>query len=63
MIACGYALDLYCDCEECQLSRHPTFGEYVGQTYAECAKQAKADGGKLSHNKRFCAAPNHKKCW
>ncbi|AUG88109.1 hypothetical protein HOS53_gp051 [Klebsiella phage May] len=65
MITSGYSMDLYCDCDTCTKATaifgSNTPSQYFGETYAECAKQAKQDGWYLSRDKRKCIAPGHKR--
>lgn len=61
MITSGYTLALLCDCAKC---KHDNYyfqekAEYVGETFAECAKQARQDGWTISRCKRYCSAQNH----
>lgn len=59
MVVSGYTLHLYCDCSECTES--PVSSEYTGETYGECAAQARADGWHISRDRGRCTAPGHKK--
>lgn len=64
MIVEGYSMDLYCDCRECTAARrsgnlyHPAqFGAYSkGYT----TRQARAEGWRISRDRRFCFAPGHR---
>jgi hypothetical protein len=70
MIASGYSVDLYCDVRSC--GKHPsrswtktTEASYVGETWSECARQAKRDGWKLRRAPGYaicpgCAKAGHK---
>lgn len=58
MEAACYTLDLYCD-DPLHLERHPgkfesLDAQYIGQTYGECKRQAKADGWKWVSYKNIC---------
>lgn len=53
-----YTLDLYCD-DPNHGARHPhrvssLDAQYIGQTYADCKRQAKADGWKWVDDKNIC---------
>ncbi len=63
MITSGYTLALYCDCKKCKEHgyRYQEKAEYVGETFSECAKQAREDGWTISRCKRYCSAPKHGK--
>lgn len=60
MISRGYSIDLYCDGKDEGL--HPRYWEdnwktdYSGETWAECAKQARQDGWYISRDrtKAYC---------
>lgn len=55
--ASGYNLSLYCDkiSDDHGLSEFPH--EYDGETFAECAKEAKADGWKIHYKTRTATCP------
>lgn len=57
MIVGAYSLDLYCDNEK---YKHP-FGymphQYVGETYAECVREARRDGWLISNDRQKCLCP------
>lgn len=64
MIVSGYSLELYCDCADCTQYRSPQYSTsypkiYAGETYAECAKEARKDGWYISRDKLKCIAPGH----
>nr|DAG80665.1 MAG TPA: hypothetical protein [Caudoviricetes sp.] len=61
MVAAGYAVHLYCDCDECNSKqwRMPCSGEYTGETWSECARQARSDGWSISKDRTRCYAPGH----
>lgn len=64
MITSGYTLEVICDCAKCNGADNYHVierAEYMGQTYSECAAQARQDGWTLSRCKRYCSAPNHGK--
>ncbi|WJT11032.1 hypothetical protein [Vibrio harveyi] len=64
MIVSGYTMELICDCAKCiSAENHHLIerAEYVGETYSDCAKQAREDGWMLSRDKTHCSAPNHGK--
>ncbi len=46
-IAASYTMHLYCDCRQCTDGKYqsPDFGEYIGTSWAGCAKEARKDGG------------------
>ncbi len=57
-IAASYTMHLYCDCRQCTEGVYPVpdFGEYIGTSWAGCAKRA-WDGWRISkrQNTCFCA--------
>ncbi|SHH56483.1 hypothetical protein SAMN02745129_2354 [Ferrimonas marina] len=59
MIIGGYRLLLYCDCVACAERAQPEDGEFVGETYPECARQARAAGWKIDKANSQCFAPGH----
>lgn len=64
MVTAGYTLDLICDCSKCRTTQNHyeiATGEYTGDTYSECARQAKKEGWRISKDKIYCSAPNHEK--
>ncbi|MCN5813224.1 hypothetical protein MLV00_15375, partial [Escherichia coli] len=40
-IAASYTMHLYCDCRQCTDGKYqsPDFGEYIGTSWAGCAKE------------------------
>jgi len=63
-VSSGYTVDLYCDCLDCDgrvYEGGKGYGEYTGETWAECAKKARADGWFISRDRVVCIAPGHKK--
>jgi len=55
--ASGYTLDLYCDHIN---PRHPFNAfphTFVGETFAECARQARAKGWDVHHRDRTATCP------
>ena len=63
MVVSGYTLELYCDCYACE-NATPVFGTnkpwtYAGETYTECAKEARKEGWYISRDKQKCIAPGH----
>jgi len=63
-ISSGYTIDLYCDCLDCDGRVHvggKGYGEYVGETWGDCAKQARSAGWFISSDRSVCIAPGHKK--
>lgn len=64
MVVYGYTLHLYCDCALCEgrqnVNGSEGAAEYTGETYGECAAQAKAEGWKISRDRGSCTAPGHK---
>ena len=62
MIAANYTVHLYCDCEECSSHswRNPEKGEYVGNSWSGCVKEARAHGWRISKDRTRCYAPGHK---
>ncbi len=58
-IAASYTMHLYCDCRQCTEGVYPVpdFGEYIGTSWAGCAKRG-AQGwlaNKQRQNACFCA--------
>ncbi|WP_276642935.1 hypothetical protein [Siccibacter turicensis] len=62
MIAANYTVHMYCDCDECTGKQwgSPDFGEYVGNSWSQCAKEARANGWRISKDRQHCYAPGHK---
>lgn len=66
MISSGYSIDLYCDCNDCVTYREgaifscPDPVQFAGETYRECATQARNAGWTISKDRTTCYAPNHK---
>ncbi|ECC9586842.1 hypothetical protein DS547_07695 [Salmonella enterica subsp. enterica] len=62
MIAANYTAHFYCDCEECTSRKWgtPDFSEFIGNSWAQCVKQARADGWRVSADRVRCFAPGHK---
>ncbi|MCM8117601.1 hypothetical protein M8U16_18355 [Enterobacter hormaechei] len=60
-IAANYTMHLYCDCKTCteELWHGPEFGEYVGNTWSECAKEARSHGWRISKDRTRAFAPRH----
>lgn len=66
MVVSGYSIDLYCDCDDCEDGRkkmlysscEPT--QFGGDTYRDCARQARNSGWKISKDRMTCYAPNHR---
>jgi hypothetical protein len=55
--ASGYQLDLYCDHDN---GRHPFNAfpsTYLGETFAECAAHARADGWAIHYRTRTATCP------
>ncbi|MVW44810.1 hypothetical protein GP658_20380 [Enterobacteriaceae bacterium TzEc013] len=61
-IAASYTMHLYCDCCQCTEGVYsvPDFGEYIGTSWAGCAKEARKDGWRISKDKTRAFAPGHK---
>ncbi|EBH8617306.1 hypothetical protein DVH46_26570 [Salmonella enterica subsp. enterica serovar 4,[5],12:i:-] len=61
-IAASYTMHLYCDCRQCTNGKYqtPDFGEYIGTSWAGCAKEARKDGWRISKDKTRAFAPGHK---
>lgn len=59
MIASGYSVDLYCDITDG--FAHTRFnggqGQFYGETWQDCAKQAKAEGWLISRDRQRCVCP------
>lgn len=61
MIAANYTAHLYCDCDECKSGwSNPDNAEFVGKSWTECAKEARAYGWRISKDRTRAYAPNHK---
>jgi hypothetical protein len=55
MIVSGYSMDLYCDTPPSDKRRHKreTFmHQFTGETYGDCAKQARRTGWRLTRDNR-----------
>lgn len=71
MIAARYSLHLYCENTEFHGymlntpfhigSSNGGFGEYDGETYGECVRQARRDGWVVSHDRTRAYCPHCKK--
>lgn len=66
MIVGGYTIHLYCDDPRHDAEYILSLGraEYLdatfnGNTYNDCARQARKKGWILSHNRQSCICPNH----
>lgn len=60
--ASGYSLDLYCDQpNQGEATKHSWFETYretfVGETFADCARQAKKTGWKIHRKTRTATCP------
>lgn len=68
MIAATYTADLYCDCEKCKAdpfayeewNTDRGFSQYTGQSWSECARDARKDGWHISKDRQRAYAPGHK---
>lgn len=67
MVVSGYSMELYCDCAACvEYRARPDvattsvgFGEYGGETFKGCLRNAKADGWRFTNDNLKCYAPGH----
>ncbi|WP_261159751.1 hypothetical protein [Serratia liquefaciens] len=61
MIAANYTAHLYCDCADCsqQLCKVTANQEFIGNSWSECAREARADGWRISADRQRCYAPGH----
>ncbi|QPX74881.1 hypothetical protein [Salmonella phage SilasIsHot] len=58
---------MYCECVECKScnwawqEHHPRCGmkSYAGESWGDCARQARADGWMICRDKQTCFAPGH----
>lgn len=61
MYASGYSLDLYCDHENDAHPKGPVYPmrmkEFFGETFADCARQARAAGWKVRKKTRTATCP------
>lgn len=55
--ASGYSMHLYCDHENSRHAFQEFPHEYDGETFAECAKAAKAAGWKIHRKTRTATCP------
>ena len=62
-IAACYTMDLYCDCVDCAecTSYCTPVTQYHGETWGECATQARKNGWQISRDRTTCFAPGHKR--
>lgn len=58
MIASGYSMDLYCQVKGNQHAYRKGQAQFFGETWAECAKQAREAGWKIDKRKRECICPD-----
>lgn len=60
MIASGYSMDLYCDGVGCtHKSWQPNAkAQFTGETFGDCAAQAKRGGWKISRDRTKCLCPD-----
>jgi len=64
VIAANYTAHLYCDCEECAARWWAmAHAEFVGESWSQCAKEARSEGWRISANRERCYAPGHKIKW
>lgn len=64
MIAACYTMELYCDCAYCQSHPRQHYvpdAEYTGETWGECASQARKDGWYISRDRTIAIKKGHKK--
>lgn len=64
MISACYSMELYCDCLACQAAPRRNYvpdSEYTGETWGECARQARKDGWYISRDRTTAIKPGHKK--
>ena len=61
-ISASYTMHLYCDCCQCTNGKYqtPDFGEYIGTSWAGCAKEARKDGWRISKDKTRLLRPGIK---
>lgn len=61
MIAANYTAHLYCDCTECadQSWKMPVNSEFIGNSWSQCAKEARSEGWRISADRQRCYAPGH----
>lgn len=67
MVIGGYTLNLYCDCQNCEVIKLPVeyrteetgFKSIAGNNLTECVRAAKKRGWKFNANKTHCLAPGH----
>lgn len=62
MIVRGYTVDLYCDGDGPHGYREDT-ASFGGETYQDCAKQARAQGWRLSHDRTRALCPKCNPKW
>ncbi|HHZ4937249.1 TPA: hypothetical protein ACWH67_003381 [Salmonella enterica] len=64
MIAANYTAHFYCDCDGCTSKQwgSPDFGEFIGNSWSQCAREARKSGWRISSDRTRCFAPGHKIC-
>lgn len=62
VIAANYTLHIYCDCQKCKDEYwNAARGEYIGETWTDVARQARADGWYISRDRCVAYAYGHKR--
>lgn len=67
MVIGAYILDLYCDCQKCEVIKQHVeyrteetgFKSIAASNFTECLRVAKKRGWKFNANKTHCLAPGH----
>lgn len=57
MIASGYTMDLYCEVEGNRHGYKEGQAQFYGETWADCARQARDAGWKINKRRRECICP------
>ena len=57
VIASGYAMDLYCEVAGSKHGYREGQAQFNGETWADCAKQARRAGWKINKRRRECICP------
>lgn len=57
MIASGYSMDLYCEADGHQHGYNEGQAQFFGETWADCARQAREAGWRIHKQRRECICP------
>lgn len=61
MIAANYTAHFHCDCDDCTSKQwgSPDFYESIGESWTQCATDARKQGWRISADRTRCYAPGH----